>query len=135
MRLPVCGWLLCFGPPIGGQFMPPCILFSLFLHCSIQCPKRWDSVSPCAPPPACHLSELLLPVLSTLDLLLCCPFKFGPLKAKATPIALLFDGVCVNIPNKGTDRGTTKTVSASLAWTHVKMLHQELGPWQIFPWK
>ena len=52
--------------------------------------------------------------------MLCLPFKFKPLKAKATPIALFFDGVCVGIPNKGTNQGATKTTSASLAWTHGK---------------
>ena len=27
LRPPVFGWLLCFGLPTGGQFMPLCILF------------------------------------------------------------------------------------------------------------
>jgi hypothetical protein len=59
--------------------------------------------------PLCATSpESLSPIMPTLGWLLCRPFKFWPLKAKATPIALLFDGVCVGIPNKGTDRGTAK---------------------------
>jgi hypothetical protein len=52
--------------------------------------------------------------------MLCLSFKFQPLKAKATPIALFFDGVCVGIPNKGTNQGATKITRASLAWTRGK---------------
>ena len=71
MRLPVCGWLLCFGPPIGGQFMPPCILFSLFLHCSIQCPKQWDSVSHALHPLRATSPDSLPPPMPKFGWLLC----------------------------------------------------------------
>ena len=56
--LPVFGWLLCLGQPIGSRFTPPCVVFSLFLCCSIWRSKQWDSVSPHAPPPARHLSRI-----------------------------------------------------------------------------
>ncbi len=56
-RPPVFGWLLCFDLLIGSRLTPPWILCSLFLRCSIWRPKRWDSVSPCAPPPTRHLSR------------------------------------------------------------------------------
>ncbi len=105
LRPPVFGWLLCFGPPIGSRFTPPCILFQLFLHCSIQHPKQWDSVSPC------------------------------PLKAKATPIALFFDGVCVGIPNEGTGRGTAKPDHGRLAWDHRRPQRHVLVAPLSYPWR
>jgi hypothetical protein len=61
--------------------------------------------------------------MPTLSWLLYRPFKFRPHKAKATPIALLFDGVCIGVPNEGSGHGTLKTARASLAWTFSKMLH------------
>ena len=100
LRLSVFGWLLCVDLPIGGQFTPPCILFSLILGSSIQRPKRWDSFSPRAPPSTRHLSRNAFTNTADTRWLLCCPFKFRPFKAKATPIALLFDAVCVGIPNE-----------------------------------
>ena len=38
-------------------------------------------------------SESIPPLTPTLGWLMCFPFKFWPLKAKAKPIALFFDGV------------------------------------------
>ena len=52
------GWLLHVGLPIGGQFTSACILFLLFLRCSIWCPRWWDSVSPRDPPPVRHLFRI-----------------------------------------------------------------------------
>jgi len=56
-------------------------------------------------------------------------------KAKATPITLFFDGVCVGAPNEGTNNGTAKPACASLAWTRGEMLRRELGPWRMLPWQ
>ena len=89
---PVFGWLLCFGLPIDGRFTQPCILFSLCLHCPIRHPKQWDSVSPHAPPPCTTSTDSLPLLMPTIGWLLCFPFKFWPLKAKATPIALSLMG-------------------------------------------
>ena len=74
-------------------------------------------------PPRATSPESLPPLMPPLDWLLCLPLKFWPLKAKAKPIDLFFDGVCVGVPNKGTDHGATKNAGASLAWTRWKMLH------------
>ncbi len=128
LRLPVFGWLSCVDLPIGGQFTPPCILFSLILGSSIRRPKRWDSVSPRAPPPARHLSRIAFTNNAETWLVVVSTFQVRPLNAKTTPIALLFDGVCVGIPNEGTDCGAAKTSGASLAWTRGKTLRRELGP-------
>ncbi len=63
-----------------------------------------------------------LPLLMlTLSWLLCLPFKFWPLKAKATPNALLFDEVFVGVPNKGTGRGAAKPDHGRLAWDHRRL--------------
>jgi hypothetical protein len=67
--------------------------------------------------------------MPTLGWLLGLPFKFWPLKAKAKPVALFFDGVCVDDPKEGKDRGIAKDAGVSLSWTCSKMLRQELGPW------
>jgi hypothetical protein len=61
-------------------------------------------------------------------------FKFQPLKAKAKPSALFFDGVCVDAPKEGTKRWTAKDTGVSLAWNHSKTLCRELGPWRLLPW-
>jgi hypothetical protein len=73
--------------------------------------------------------------MSTLGWLLGLPFKFRPLKAKAKPIALFFDGVCINAPKEGTDWGAAKDAGMSLAWTCSKTLCRELGPWRLLPWQ
>ena len=104
----------CFlvGRPINATMYCIFIIFASLHSMSQTMGQRFPTRStPCAP----------------LGWLLCRPFKFGPLKAKATPIALLFDGVCVSVPNEGTNRGTTKTAGASLAWTHSKMLRRSWG--------
>ncbi len=79
--------------------------------------------------------DSLPPLMPTLGWLLCLPFKFWQLKAKAKPIAWFFDGVCVSAPNEGTDHGAAKEANVSLAWTCLKTLRQELGPWRLLPWQ
>jgi hypothetical protein len=58
--------------------------------------------------PRATTPDSLPPLMPTLSWLLCFPFRFWPLKAKATPIAIFFDGVCVGVPNEGTGCGTAK---------------------------
>ncbi len=55
--------------------------------------------------------------------------------AKATPIALFFNGVCVSIPNKGTGRGTTKPDHRRLAWDHRRPQRHVLWAPLTYPWR
>jgi hypothetical protein len=73
--------------------------------------------------------------MPTLGWLLGLPFKFRPPKAKAKPITLYFDGVCIDAPKEGTNRGAIKDTSTSLSWACSKTLRQELGPWRQLPWQ
>ena len=66
-------------------------------------------------PPRATSPDSHPPTMLTLDWLLWFPFMFRPPKAKATPIALFFDGVCTGVSNKGTGRGTAKPDHGHLA--------------------
>ena len=50
-------------------------------------------------------------------------------------IALFFDGVCIGALNKGTECSAAKPADVSLAWTRGNTMSQELGPWQMLPWR
>ncbi len=73
--------------------------------------------------------------MPTLSWLLCLHFRVQPLKDKATSIALLFDGVCVGIPNEGTGRGTAKPDHAHLAWDHSMPGCHVLWTPLTYPWR
>ena len=79
--------------------------------------------------------DSLPPPMPTLGWLLCFPFKFWPLKAKAMPITLFFDGVCVGIPNKGTSRGAAKPDHRRLAWDHRRPRRHVLWAPLTYPWR
>ena len=86
--------------------------------------------------PPLAISPDSLPLLMlTLGWLLCLPFKFWPLKAKATPLALFFDGVCIGVPNKGTGRGTAKPDHGLLAWDHRMLQRHVLWALLTYPWR
>ena len=132
---PVFGWLLCFGPPIGGRFTPPCILFNYFCIAPFDVPNNGMAFPPTLQPPQATSPDSLPPLMPTLGWLLCFPFRFWSLKAKATPIALFFDRVCVGVPNKGTGRGTTKPDHGRLAWDHRRSRRYVLVAPLSYPWR
>ena len=86
------------------------------------------------PPRAISPNSLPL-LMPTLGWLLCFPFKFWPLKAKATPNTLFFDGVCVGILNRGTGHGTTKPDHGRLAWDHRRPRRHVLWAPLTYPWR
>ena len=86
-------------------------------------------------PPRATSPESLPPLMPTLGWLLCLPFKFWPLKAKAMPLALFFDGVCVGVPNKETGRGTAKPDHGCLAWDHRMLQCHVLWALLTYPWR
>ncbi len=129
------GWLLCFGLPIGSQFTPPCILFNYFCIASFDVPNDGIAFPHALHPPRVISPDSLPLLMPTLGWLLCFPFKFRPLKAKAMPITLIFDGVCVGIPNKGTGCGTTKPDHGQLAWDHRRQWHHVLVAPLSNPWR
>ena len=122
---------------IGGQFMPLCISFSFQFFCvgPFEVQNNGTAFPHMLHPPHATSSTSKLPLTLINGWLLCFPFKFWPLKAKATPIALFFDGVCTGTPNEGTSRGAAKPAGASLSWNQWETLHQELGPWRMLPWQ
>ncbi len=71
----------------------------------------------------------------SLGWLLYLPFKFWPLKAKATPMALFFDEVCSGVSNEGTGRGATKPEHGHLAWDHRRLQHHVLWVLLTYPWR
>ena len=101
-------------------------IFSLLRH-SIHHPKHREYAPHVLYPPhaSCPTYKLSLP--PTLSWLLGILIDCRPLKAKATPIALFFDGVCVGTPYVGTICGAAKPAGARLAWTHEEPLQHELG--------
>ena len=60
---------------------------------------------------------------------------FRPLKAKAMPITLFFDGVCICISNKGTGSGTAKPDHGRLAWDHRRPQRHVLWAPLTYPWR
>jgi hypothetical protein len=90
------------------------------------CPKRWYKYNaPLCPHPSCASSLILFllqtPCLSDGWWLLCLPFKFQLLKAKA-PFPLCFSTyVDLHPPNKLTNSGATKQDSERLAWDHRRL--------------
>ena len=86
-------------------------------------------------PPRATSPDSLPPPMLTLGWLLCFPFMFQPLKSKTMPIALFFDGVCVDISNKGTNRGTAKPGQVHLAWDHRRPGRHVLWAPLTYPWR
>ncbi len=82
--------------------------FNYFCIAPFNVPNDGIAFPPALQPPQATSPDSLPSLMPTLGWLLCFPFKFWPLKANATPLALFFDGVCIGIPNKGTGRGTAK---------------------------
>ena len=82
--------------------------FNYFCIAPFDVPNNGIAFPPPLQPPRATSPDSLPPLMPTLGWLLCFPFKFQPLKVKATPITLFFDWVCVGIPNKGTGHGTAK---------------------------
>jgi hypothetical protein len=115
--------------------MPPFILFSLFLRCFIQHPKQWDSAYHTLHPLRATSPESLPPIMPTLGWLLCFPFKFWPLKAKA-PFCLYFL-TCVDLhpPNKSPNSGATKPDHGHLAWDHRRPRRHVLWAPLTYPWR
>jgi len=56
-------------------------------------------------------------------------------KAQTPPLSLFFEGLHFGAPNKGANNGESATNTTSLVWAHRKQRHQDLGPWQILPWR
>ena len=73
--------------------------FPYFCIAPFYVPKNGTAFPHALHPPRATSPNSLLPLMPTLGWLLCFPFKFQPLKAKAMPITLFFDGVCVSVPN------------------------------------
>ena len=80
--------------------MSPCILFYYFCISPFDIPNDGTAFPHVLHPLLTTSPDSFPPPMPTLGWLLCLPFKCPPLKAKATPIALFFDGVCVDVPNK-----------------------------------
>ena len=111
------------------------LYFSNFCVAPFDIPND-GTVFPHALHPPCATSpDSLQPPMLTLGWLLCFPVMFRPLKAKAAPIALFFDGVCVGVPNKGTGRGTAKPDHRRLAWDHRRPRHHVLWAPLTYPWR
>ena len=115
--------------------MPPCIVFLYFWVAPFDVPNN-STVFPHALHPLRATSpDSLPPTILTLGWLLCFPFMFWPLKAKATPITLFVDGVCVGVSNKGTGCGTAKPDHGRLAWDHRRPRHHVLWALLTCPWR
>ncbi len=77
----------------------------------------------------------ILPLPSTISWLLGIFINWQPPKAKATPIALFFDGVCVSAPNKWASSREQEPTVGRLQRTHSKPLCLDLRPWQMLSWQ
>jgi hypothetical protein len=96
--------------------------FHYFCVAPFDVPNNGTAFPHALHPPRATSPDSLSSLMPTLGWLLGLPFKFWPLKAKATPITLFFDGACVGAPNKGKDCSAAKDVGMSLAWTRSKTL-------------
>ena len=86
-------------------------------------------------PPLGTSSMSTLPQLSIAGWLLCLPFKFQPLKAKA-PFGIYFLTCVVLHPqNKSTNSGATKPDHGCLAWDHRRPRRHVLWAPLTYPWR
>jgi hypothetical protein len=92
-----------------------------------------------APPalqPSCTSSLiLLLPQTSTVDWLLCLPFKFWPLKAKERPSLYFLTSVVRHHSNMQTNHGATKPGHGCFVQDNGVQRSRELGDPLTFPWR
>ena len=86
-------------------------------------------------PPLAFTRASPLPFRQLSGWLWCWIIKRRPPKAKAMPIALFFDGVCVSAPNEGTSSHKRKPATGRLHRTHSKLLCLDLRPWGMLPWR
>jgi hypothetical protein len=105
-----CFWLVVEFWSADWRPINPTVYFIFIIFCvaPFDDPNNGTAFPRALHPPRATSPDSLPPLTPTLGWLLCLPFKFRPLKAKATPLALFFDGVCVGVPNKGTGHGTAK---------------------------
>ena len=111
------------------------IQFSIFFCHPNRQPKQWYDIPHVLHPPPATFSMFTLPQLSIAGWLLCLPFKFWPLKAKA-PFCLYFLACVVLRPqNKSTNSGTTKPDHGRLARDHRRPLCHVLWVPLTYPWR
>ena len=132
-----CFWLVVLFWSAGWGPINPTVyfIFTIFalLHSTSQI---FGTAFPHALRPPCTTSQdSLLPLMPTLGWLLCFPFKFWLLNAKAMPIILFFDGVCAGVPNKGTGHGTAKPDHRQLAWDNRRLRCHVLVVPLSYPWR
>ncbi len=131
----VFGWLLCAPSSIGGHLRPG--VFYFYYFCVAQFNNR--GVETASSHTLYHrrasFPMLIQPLPSTTSWLLGIFIDWRPPKAKATPIALFFDGVCVSTPNKGASSHERESTTGRLQRTHSKPLCLDLRPWQMLPWQ
>ncbi len=109
--------------------------FWYFVVDKFNCPNNGMASPHAPPPPLASTLASPLPLRQLLGWLSCWIIKRQPPKAKATLVALFFDGVCVSAPNKGTCSHECKPASRRLRQTHSKPLCLDLRPWQMLQWQ
>ena len=112
--------------------MPPCIVFLLFLCCSVQCPKQRAGVPPQAPQPAPLLSNIQSVTAANSRLIVALYPQTAATSGQNPAHLSIFDGSLFGAPNRQTDHGSAKPDSARLAWAYRKRRQTWFHPvWNI----
>jgi hypothetical protein len=134
-RLHVFGWLLCAPSSIRDHLRPDVFYFI------VLCVAQFDNwgIETASPHTLYHprtsFPTSIWPLPSTTSLFFGIFIDWQPPKAKAMPIALFFDVVCVSAPNKGTSSCEHEPTTRRLQRTHSKPLCLDLRPWRMLPWQ
>jgi len=135
LQPPVFGWLLRLKSSTGGHLRPRCILYYIFFVDQFAAPNN-GMVSPHAL--RAQRASALTPPYRFRQLSGWLLFKIPkrrPPKARARRISLFFHAPYSDAPIDGTGNGESTPNTPRLLQTHRERRRQDLGQWQILPWR
>jgi len=131
---PIIVWLLFELLSIGGHPKATVYFTHIFFHGLNSRPHGMVSPHTLSHPRASSPTSLPLRTQTPSSLLFFIKEQRPP-NAKAPPISLIFDGSLFGAPNKRTNDGESEPDATLLPLSDRYWRHQNLGPWQVLPWR
>ena len=129
---PVFGWLLCVLSSIGGRLRSRCILYLFFSIILFAAPNNGTEPPPHAPS-SMHLNSNTPPTAFTNYRVDCCFSSPNDGRLRPELSASLYFCVCPILALQLTGKSALDT--PRLLQTHREWRCQDLGLWQMLPWR